>query len=139
MRVVKCWQRLPRGSGCLIPRDVEGQFRQGSGQCNLAEDVPAYCREVGLNVPLMSLSIPHSIILWNSFMNLFIHVLKGYLYAVLPHEFSHHNNCFYPKQLCTQSTESFNYSHRKLKLSAELEAIQKIIPLSFICPSWKSG
>lgn len=41
-------QVAQRGSGCSIPGTIGGQVRQGSEQPDLAENVPAYGREVGL-------------------------------------------------------------------------------------------
>ena len=49
MRVLKHWHRLPRGGRCPIPGNTEGQVGQGSEQPDLAEDVPAHCRGVGLD------------------------------------------------------------------------------------------
>jgi len=42
-------QVAQRGSGWPIPGNIQGLVREGSEQPGLAEDVPAYCREVGLD------------------------------------------------------------------------------------------
>jgi len=38
-----------RGSGGPIPRNIQGQIGWGSEKPDLVEDVPAYCRGVGLD------------------------------------------------------------------------------------------
>lgn len=38
-----------RGGGSFIPGNIQGQVRQGSEQAGLVEDVPAFCRGVGLD------------------------------------------------------------------------------------------
>jgi len=47
MRVVKHWDRLPRGGP--IPANIQGQVGQSSEQPDRDEDVPTHCREVGLD------------------------------------------------------------------------------------------
>ena len=44
-------QVAQRGGRCPIPGNFECQVGQGSEQPDLAEDVPAYCRGVGLDDP----------------------------------------------------------------------------------------
>jgi len=39
----KCGGRHP------IPGNIQGQLGQGSEQSDLVQDVPAHCREIGLN------------------------------------------------------------------------------------------
>lgn len=46
-----------RGGGCSIPGDIQDQTGPGSGQLDLALDVPAHCRAVGLDDLLRSLPI----------------------------------------------------------------------------------
>ena len=41
-------QVAQRGSGGPIPGNIQGQVGWGSEQHDLVEEVPAYCREVGL-------------------------------------------------------------------------------------------
>ncbi|KAK4832544.1 hypothetical protein QYF61_023876 [Mycteria americana] len=43
MRVVKHWNKLPRGGKCPIPGNIQVQVGQGSEQPDLVEDVPAHC------------------------------------------------------------------------------------------------
>jgi len=38
-----------RGGRCPIPGNIQGQAEWGSDQPGLVEDVPAHCREVGLD------------------------------------------------------------------------------------------
>jgi len=38
-----------RGSGGPIPRNIQGQVGRDPEQLDLVEDVPAYCRGVGLD------------------------------------------------------------------------------------------
>jgi len=42
-------QIAQRGSGVPVPGDIQGQAGRGSEQPGLVEDVPAYCRGVGLD------------------------------------------------------------------------------------------
>ena len=41
-------QVAQRGGRCPIPGNIQGQVGQDSEQPDLAEDVPAHCRGVGL-------------------------------------------------------------------------------------------
>jgi len=49
MRVVRHWDRLPKGGRCSVPGNVQGQGGWGSEQPDQVEDVPAHCRGVGLD------------------------------------------------------------------------------------------
>ena len=42
-------QVAPRGGGCPILGDIQGQAGQGSEQFHLPVGVPVHCREVGLD------------------------------------------------------------------------------------------
>jgi len=42
-------QVTQRGGRCPIPGNIQGQVGRGSEQPGLVEDVPAHCREVGLD------------------------------------------------------------------------------------------
>lgn len=42
-------QAAQQGGWCLIPENFQGQVEWGSKQPDLIEDVPAYCKGVGLN------------------------------------------------------------------------------------------
>ena len=42
-------QVAQRGGGCPIPGNIPGQAGRGSEQPDRVEDVPAYCRSVGLD------------------------------------------------------------------------------------------
>lgn len=42
-------QVAQRGGGCPLPGNIQGQVRQGSEQPGLVEDVPDFCRGVGLD------------------------------------------------------------------------------------------
>jgi len=42
-------QVAQRGGRCPIPRNIQGQAGQGSEQPDLVEDIPAYCKGVGLD------------------------------------------------------------------------------------------
>lgn len=42
-------QVAQRGGRCLIPGNIRGQVGQGSEQPDLVENVPAYCRGVGID------------------------------------------------------------------------------------------
>jgi len=46
IRVVKHWNRLPRGGP--IPGNIQGQVGQRSEHLGLVEDIPAHCVDVGL-------------------------------------------------------------------------------------------
>jgi len=50
-RMLKQWNRLPRDivDGGPIPGNIEGQTGWGSKQPGLVEDIPAYCRDAGLD------------------------------------------------------------------------------------------
>ena len=50
MRVVKHCNGLPRSGRYPIPGTIQGQVGRGSEQPDLVEDVPAFCRRVGLDV-----------------------------------------------------------------------------------------
>lgn len=49
MSIVNHGHRLPRGGGWSVPGSMEGQVGWDSEPCDLTEDVPAYCRVVGLD------------------------------------------------------------------------------------------
>ena len=55
VRVVKHWNRLPRGCGCPIAGSVQGQVGWGSEQPGLVEGVPAHGRGAGTRGSLRSL------------------------------------------------------------------------------------
>lgn len=44
MRVKKHWNRSLRSSRSCIPRNIQGQVRQGSEQPDLVKNAPFYCR-----------------------------------------------------------------------------------------------
>ena len=44
-RVVKHWNRLPRGCGCPIPGSVQGQVEWGPGQPDAVGGIPAHSRD----------------------------------------------------------------------------------------------
>ena len=46
IRVVRCWDRLPRG-GCPVPGDIQGRAGQGSEQPDVAVGVPVHYRGFG--------------------------------------------------------------------------------------------
>jgi len=56
---------VQRGGRCPNPGNIQGRVGWRSGQPDLVEDVPAHCREVGLDDLLRSLPTQtiHSIIL----------------------------------------------------------------------------
>ena len=58
MRVVRHRNRLPRVSRCPIPGNIQDEVGRGSEQPHLVGDVPAHCREVGLDGPERSLPTP---------------------------------------------------------------------------------
>lgn len=49
MKVVKHWNRLPRGDRWPIPGNTQDQVGWGSKQSDLVEDDPAHCRGAGLD------------------------------------------------------------------------------------------
>jgi len=49
MRMVKHWNRFPRGSGGPIYTNIQGQAGRHSEQPGLVEDIPADCRGGGLD------------------------------------------------------------------------------------------
>jgi len=57
MRVMKHLNRLSREGRCPILGNIQGRVGRGSEQPDLAEDVPAHCREGGLNDPISTQSI----------------------------------------------------------------------------------
>ena len=47
---MKHWNRLPREVvECPTPGNIQGQVGRSSEQPGLVEDVPAHCREVGVD------------------------------------------------------------------------------------------
>jgi len=46
MKVMKHWNKLPRGGRCPIPGNIQGWVGQGSEQPGLVKDVPVHCRGV---------------------------------------------------------------------------------------------
>jgi len=47
MRVMKHWNKLPRGRGGPMPGNIQGQVGRGSEQPDLVVDIPAHCRGLG--------------------------------------------------------------------------------------------